>query len=76
MKIQEKMDKVEAETIALMAYMDSRELRADVGVSALISVLVTVTAALELPMEAVTQAMHEAQAMRDKLFSSEGQQVH
>ena len=76
MKLQEKMDKVEAETIALMAYMDSRELRADVGVSALISVLVTVTAALELPMEAVTQAMHEAQAMRDKLFSSEGQQVH
>lgn len=76
MKIQEKMDRVEAETIALMAYMDSRELRADIGVSALISVLVTVTAALELPMEAVTQAMHEAQAMRDKLFSSEGQQVH
>lgn len=76
MKIQEKMDRVEAETIALMAYMDSRELRADIGVSALISVLVTVTAALELPMEAVTQAMHEAQAMRDKLFSSEGQQLH
>ena len=76
MKLQEKMDRVEAETIALMAYMDSRELRADIGVSALISVLVTVTAALELPMEAVTQAMHEAQAMRDKLFSSEGQQVH
>ena len=76
MKIQEKMDRVEAETIALMQYMDSRELRADVGLSTLISVLVTVTAALDIHMESVTQAMHEAQTVRDKLFSSEGQQLH
>ena len=76
MKLQEKMDRVEAETIALMAYMDSRDLRADIGVSALISVLVTVTAALELPMEAVTQAMHEADTARGKLFSSEDKTLH
>ena len=76
MKIQEKMDRVEAETIALMAYMDSRELRADIGLSTLISVLVTVTAALDIPIKSVTEAMEEAQAVRDKLFSSEGQQVH
>lgn len=76
MKIQEKMDRVEAETIALMRYMDSRELRADIGLSTLISVLVTVTAALDIPIKSVTEAMEEAQAVRDKLFSSEGQQVH
>jgi hypothetical protein len=76
MKIQEKMDRVEAETIELMRYMDSRELRADIGLSTLISVLVTVTAALDIPIKSVTEAMEEAQAVRDKLFSSEGQQVH
>ena len=76
MKIQEKMDRVEAETIALMAYMDSRELRADIGVSALISVLLTVTTALEIPISTLTQAMDDAYAMRNRIFSSEGQQVH
>lgn len=76
MKIQEKMDRVEAETIELMRYMDSRELRADVGLSTLISVLVTVTAALDIPIKSVTEAMEEAQAVRDKLFSSEGQKLH
>lgn len=76
MKIQEKMDRVEAETIELMRYMDSRELRADIGLSTLISVLVTVTAALDIPIKSVTEAMEEAQAVRDKLFSSEGQQMH
>ena len=76
MKIQEKMDRVEAETIALMAYMDSRDLRADIGVSALISVLLTVTTALEIPISTLTQAMDDAYAMRNRIFSSEGQQVH
>lgn len=76
MKIQEKMDRVEAETIELMRYMDSRELRADIGLSTLISVLVTVTAALDIPIKSVTEAMEEAQAVRDKLFSSEGKSLH
>jgi hypothetical protein len=76
MKIQEKMDRVEAETILLMAYMDSRELRADIGVSALISVLLTVTTALDIPISTLTQAMDEAHAMRNRLFSSEGKSLH
>ena len=76
MNMEKKMELVEQETIALMAYMDSRELRADIGVSALISVLLTVTTALEIPIGTLTQAMDDAYAMRNRMFSSEGKQVH
>jgi len=76
MKIQEKMDRVEAETIALMDYLDSRNLRADVGISALISALTSVSAMLDLPMDAITDAMQQARTIRDELFSSEGKSLH
>lgn len=76
MKMETKMELVEQETIALMAYMDSRELRADIGVSALISVLLTVTTVLDIPISTLTQAMDEAHAMRKQLFSSEGKSLH
>jgi len=76
MKMETKMELVEQETIALMAYMDSRELRADIGVSALISVLLTVTTALDIPISTLTQAMDDAYAMRKQLFSSEGKSLH
>ena len=76
MKIQEKMDRVEAETIALLGYMDSRELRADIGISALISVLLTAMAAIDVPVETVVEAMRDAHTIRNRLFSSEGKSLH
>ena len=76
MKIKDKMEQVEAETIALMAYMDSRNLRADVGISALISTLTSVSAMLDLPVEAIADAMRQARTIRDELFSGEGKSLH
>jgi len=76
MKIKDKMEQVEAETIALMAYMDRRNLRADVGISALISTLTSVSAMLDLPVEAIADAMQQARTIRDELFSGEGKSLH
>ena len=76
MKIKDKMEQVEAETIALMAYMDSRNLRADVGISALISTLTSVSAMLDLPVETIADAMQQARTIRDELFSGEGKSLH
>ena len=76
MKMEKKMELVEQETIALLAYMDSRELRADIGVSALVSVLLTAMDAIDVPIEAIVGAMRDAHSIRNRLYSSEGQQVH
>jgi hypothetical protein len=76
MSVDQKMQQVEAETIALMGYLDSRNLRADVGVSALISALTSVSAILDLPVDAITDAMRQARTIRDELFSSEGKSLH
>ena len=76
MKLKDKMEQVEAETIALMEYMDSRNLRADVGISALISTLTSVSAMLDLPVEAIADAMQQARTIRDELFSSNGKPLH
>ena len=76
MKLKDKMAQVEAETIELMRYLDSRNLRADVGLSALISALTSVSSMLDLPMDSITDALQQARAVRDELFRSEGQSLH
>ena len=76
MNTDKKMALVEVETLALMAYLDSRNLRADIGLSALISALITVSTMLELPIPAVMDAIKEARTMGDELLSSKDKTLH
>ena len=71
-----KRELVEQETIALLAYMDSRELRADIGVSALVSVLLTAMDAIGVPIETIVEAMRDAHTIRNQLYRSEDKPLH
>lgn len=76
MNMEQRLDDIERETVALMLYLDGRKLRPDVGLSALISALMLVVGALDLPMDIITTKLTEANAMRKDLLSSEGKVVH
>lgn len=76
MKMEKKMELVEQETIALLAYMDSRELRADIGVSALVSVLLTAMDAIDVPIETIVEAMRDAHTIRNQLYRNEDKPLH
>lgn len=76
MNTDKKMALVEVETLALMTYLDSRNLRADIGLSALISALITISTMLELSTPALMDAIKEARAMGDELLSSKDKTLH
>ncbi len=73
MSTEKKMDAVILETMALLAYMDERRLKADVGISVLASALAMSVKVVGLPMEIVTDSLLEMQA---KSMFGESQVVH
>ena len=76
MNIDKKMQQVEQETVALMRYIDSRDLKADIGLSTLVSALVSVTSALELPIEVIAQAIIHAREEQDEYRGNRGKSLH
>ena len=76
MKTENKMELVAKETLALMEYIDKRGIKADIGISALVSALAMSVLAVGLPMEVITDSLLETHQHHARSMSSEGQVVH
>ena len=66
-----KMELVVDETTSLIKYLDGRNLRADVGLSVLISTMMAVARQLGLPNDILQQILEEAYATGKEMDDSQ-----
>ena len=59
-----KQEQVETELTLLFKYMDERDMAPDIGLSTLLSALMTITSDLGIPLSPIIEAMHKARAQR------------
>ena len=59
-----KQEQVETELTLLFRYMDERKMAPDIGLSTLLSALMTITSDLGIPLSPIIEAMHKAKALR------------
>ena len=59
-----KQEQVETELTLLFKHMDERKMAPDIGLSTLLSALMTITSDLGIPLSPIIEAMHKAGAQR------------
>jgi hypothetical protein len=59
-----KQEQVETEMTSLFKYMDERKMPPDIGLSMLLSALMTITSDLGIPLSPIIEAMHKAKTLR------------
>ena len=59
-----KQEQVETELTLLFKYMDERKMAPDIGLSTLLSALMTITSDLGIPLSPIIEAMHKARTQR------------